>query len=311
MQGNWNRSAQRVLAGAREEAARMRHAQLGTEHILLALCTLNDSNIPRILAEAGISEPRVREVVLRRRPPARERSAPDALPLTRDAHDVVEQAEAEARRLSFGEVGPEHLLLGITQTEESLAGRILGDLGVSLPDLWVEVISRVTESETKRRGTPTMGLVPGVKEKDAKLALEYVRRAMEIARGMRANAVGTEHLLLALATEEWGVPAMLMRDLGLDEGRIRGELARFAVPSRGDAQEGEIALAKHTRAAWKFAQEEAETLGHQTMRGEHLFLGLLRDERGFAASLLEALGLPLGEVRERMLGLMCPEPQGV
>lgn len=311
MQGNWNRLAQRALTAARDEAVRMRHTQLGTEHLLLALCTLNDSNIPKILAEAGVTEPRVRDEVTKRRPPTRERNVPDDPPLTRDAHTITQHAEAEARRLSFGEVGPAHILLGITHTEESLAARILQDMGVTLTDLWVEVVSKVTESETRRREAPTPGPLVAVREKDSKLALEYVRRAVEIAREMRANAVGTEHLLLALATEEWGVPAMLLRDLGVDEGRIRTELARFAVPSRGDAQEGEIPLAKHTRTAWKYAQEEAESLGHQTLRGEHLLLGLLRDERGFAASLMTSLKLPLGEVRERMMGLMCPEPQGV
>lgn len=311
MQGTWSRLAQRVLAMARDEAAHSQRDQVGTEHILLALSRLDDGAVPRVLARHCASPERLRKEVSRLRRDGKGRAAAADLPFSQHAQAVMRQAEVEAERISFGEIGPPHLLLGILQHEECAASRILTALDVVLTDLWVEVVSQLAETETRRRSNPTPPPLPGVREKDGKIALAIVRRATDMARSMRAAAVGTEHLLLAIAAEEWGIPAMLLRDLGHDEARIRSEVERFSPHARDGALQGDVPLAKHTRLVWNYAMREAESLGHATVRGEHLFLGLLRDERGFAAGVLRSLGLDLDEARERLLGLMCPEPQGV
>ncbi len=311
MRENWNRLAQRVLAMARDEASRSQRPQVGTEHILLALCRLEEGAAPKVLARHCATLDRVRKEVDRLRHAVKGRAAASDLTFSPHAQAVMHQAEVEAERISFGEVGPVHLLLGIAQHEECAAARILTGLDVILTDLWVEVVSQIAESETRKRSNPTPPPLPGIREKDGKLAQAIVRRATDMARSMRAAAVGTEHLLLAIAAEEWGIPAMLLRDLGLDEPRIRAEVERFSTPSRDGALQGEVPLAKHTRLVWNYAMREAESLGHATVRGEHLFLGLLRDERGFAAGVLRSLSLDLDEARERLLCLMCPEPQGV
>lgn len=311
MPGNWNRPAQRVLASARDEAARALRAQIGTEHILLALSRLEEGFVPKLLARHGALPARVREEADRVRQAGKARAAASDLPYSPHAQAVMRQAEVEAERISFGEIGPAHLLLGIAHHEECAAARILTASGAVLTDLWVDVVAQLAESESRRRVNVTPPPLPGVREKDGKIALGIVRRATEMARSMRAAAVGTEHILLALAAEEWGIPAMLLRDLGHDEAAIRAEVERFSPPARDSALEGEVPLARHTRLVWHYAMREAEGLGHATVRGEHLFLGLLRDERGFGAAVLRSLGLDLNEARERLLGLMCPEPQGV
>ncbi len=311
MHGNWSRLAQRLLATAREEAARAQRTQVGTEHLLLALCRLDEGFVPKLLERHGATAARVRLEADRTRRIARGRAAASDLPFSPHAQAVMQQAETEALRISFGEIGPAHLLLGIAHHEDCAAARILVELCVVLTDLWVEVVTQLAESESKRRANVTPPPLPGVREKDGKIALALIRRATDIARSMRAVAVGTEHILLAIAAEEWGIPAMLLRDLGHDEARIRAEVERFSPPARDTALEGDVPLAKHTRLVWNFAMREAEGLGHATVRGEHLFLGLLRDERGFGAAVLRSLGLDLDEAREQLLGLMCPEPQGV
>ncbi|GEM_PF-3556075 len=311
MQGNWTRLAQRVLATARDEAAHSQRAQVGTEHLLLALSRMDDGAVPRILARHGATPARVGRESDRIHHARKGRAAASDLPFSPHAQAVMRQAEVEAERISFGEVGPAHLLLGIAHHEECAAARILSALDVLIPDLWVEVVSQLAGTRTRRRADATPPPLPSIREKDGKIALAIVRRATEMARAMHAVAVGTEHLLLAIAAEEWGIPAMLLRDLGHDEAAIRAEVERFSPPARDGALVREVPLAKHSRVVWNYAMREAEALGHVTVRGEHLFLGLLRDERGFGAAVLRSLGLDLEEARERLLGLMCPEPQEV
>lgn len=308
MSGNWNRLARRVMSTARDEACRAQCALVGTEHLLVALCRLDQGVVPKILARHALTPTRVRQEADRLRRAGKGRAATSDPPLSPHLATVARHAEEEAKRISCGEVDPAHLLLGIAHHEECGAARILLKLDVVLTDLWVEVVSQIAETETRRRTKATP--LSAVREKDGRIALGLMRKAADIARSMRSAAVGTEHILLALSSEAWGIPAMLLRDMGHDEARIRSEVERFSTPARDEALEEDVPLAKHTRAVWDFAVREAESLGHATVRGEHLFLGLLRDERGFGAVVLRSLGVDLAEARERLLGLMCPEPQG-
>ncbi len=122
--------ARRVLGQSEEEAHRLGHGFVGTEHILLALVESNDGLGVRVLEEAGISKSMVEEriLVLIKRGSA---SGEGTLPFTPRAKAVLRSAVEESLRLGHNYVGTEHLLLGLLTDEDSVAAKVLLDLNAS------------------------------------------------------------------------------------------------------------------------------------------------------------------------------------
>ena len=128
-----------VLSEAREEAARLQHEHVGTEHLLLALLQDasrdGDGTTPAAgvaLDVLGVDRSKLRAVleqtVLRGRPTVVE----DQLSYTSRARAVLELAMAEARMARAGTVDTQHLLLGLVREERGIAAQVLLDFGVTV-----------------------------------------------------------------------------------------------------------------------------------------------------------------------------------
>ena len=130
---------------------------------------------------------------------------------TNRSRRVVFAAQEEARRFGAADVGTEHLLLGITRDNESVAARLLECCGTSLGRVSVSTersLTRVKKppSEADMQLTPNAKVLIG-------LAYEEVRR-------LENNYVGTEHLLLALARDENGIAGAVLRSLNVTHEAI-------------------------------------------------------------------------------------------
>jgi Clp amino terminal domain, pathogenicity island component len=122
--------ARNVLGQSEQEARRLGHGFVGTEHILLALVEINDGLGAKVLDEAGISKAMVEGEVLERIKPGT--SAEESrLPFTPRAKAVLRSAAEEALRLGHNYVGTEHILLGLLCDEDSVAARVLLDLNAN------------------------------------------------------------------------------------------------------------------------------------------------------------------------------------
>lgn len=122
--------ARGVLTKAETEAHRLGHGFVGTEHILLALFDVPGSLALRVLDEVGVSKPMVEEQVLAliKRTSASEGGR---LPLTPRAKSVLSESASVALDLDHNYVGTEHLLLGLFADEDSVAAKVLQQLGIS------------------------------------------------------------------------------------------------------------------------------------------------------------------------------------
>jgi predicted ester cyclase len=141
MQGySFTERVRKVLAGAREEAARLRHEYVGTEHLLLSLVGDGDGTAVAALEQLGASRDDIRRRVeeLLTRGSGTRPVTPD-LPYTSRAKKVLELAMSEARELGHSYVGTEHLLLGLLREERSVAAIVLNDVGVTLDAARAEV----------------------------------------------------------------------------------------------------------------------------------------------------------------------------
>ena len=126
----FTRLARRVLMLAQEEAERLNHSYIGTEHILVALAREKEGAAHAVLAELGARPERVREAV--ERLVGRGESRPTVhLALTPRSKRVLELAVDEARRMNEKQVDTEHLLLGLVREGQGVAVDILRSMGIS------------------------------------------------------------------------------------------------------------------------------------------------------------------------------------
>jgi ATP-dependent Clp protease ATP-binding subunit ClpC len=122
--------ARRVLSLAQEEAERLQHNYIGTEHLLLGLMREEGGVAGRVLRDLGLEQRRVEELV-ERLTRATTRTPSTQLDLSPGTKRVLELAVDEARRMGHHYIGTEHLLLGLVRQSEGVAIDVLKRLGVS------------------------------------------------------------------------------------------------------------------------------------------------------------------------------------
>jgi ATP-dependent Clp protease ATP-binding subunit ClpC len=151
---------------------------------------------------------------------------------TERVRKVIYLAREEAARLQHDYIGTEHLLLGVIREGEGIAATVLNNLGLDLDRIRQEVENMVSASG----GTMTIGEIPFTPR--AKRVLEL---AVEEARSLGHNYVGTEHLLLGLIREGEGVAAKVLLELGVDRKRVREETLKLlgGTPSASGGTERE------------------------------------------------------------------------
>lgn len=130
MFGRFTQRAQKVLALSQEEAMRLNHSNLGTEHILLGLVREGEGIAAKALYELGISSEKVRQEV--EGLIGHGEKAVTTIQYTPRAKKVIELSMDEARKLGHTYVGTEHILLGLIREGEGVAARVLSNLGISL-----------------------------------------------------------------------------------------------------------------------------------------------------------------------------------
>src|ERR671914_277943 len=152
---NFTERVRKVLAMAREEAARLRHEYVGTEHILLGLIREGEGVAATVLQNLNVEldeiQQKIEETVKKGK--AAQTPGPD-LPYTSRAKKVLELAMSEARELSHSYVGTEHLLLGLLREEKGIAAQVLTDAGVNLEAARAETL-RLLGTEMPQTGGAT------------------------------------------------------------------------------------------------------------------------------------------------------------
>src|ERR1051326_2036853 len=151
---------------------------------------------------------------------------------TERVRKVMYLSREEAARLQHDYIGTEHLLRGVIREGEGIAATVLNNLGLDLDQIRQAVESVVSPSG----GTLTLGEIPFTPR--AKRVLEL---AVDEARQLGHNYVGTEHLLLGLIREGEGVAARVLAELGLDRKKVREETLKLlgGSPSGGQAEREE------------------------------------------------------------------------
>ena len=130
---------------------------------------------------------------------------------TERAKQVLMLAREEANRFNHNYIGTEHLLLGLVREGEGIAAKVLYDMGVDITKVRSAVEFIIGRGERVNVGE--ISLTPRAKK--------VIELAVEEARRLGHNYIGTEHLLLGLVREGEGIAAGVLESLGVSLEKVR------------------------------------------------------------------------------------------
>ena len=315
----FNDRAKRVLALAQDETIRFNHKQIGPEHLLLGLVREGEGVAARVFNTLGVDLGKVRAAVEAKFGRGGAEADRTEIRLSPELKQVIDNANDEAKRLSHGAVGTEHLLLGLVR--EGSVMPLLATLGLEAEQIRGAVIAalgqpppRPTVAETRPiGGRPShLGWRPPYESYD-----ENLKRVLELARDeairLDHNYIGTEHQLAGLIRGQ-GLGPQALHNLGVDLAKVRTAL-EFII-GRGDSKIGidDLTISPRAKVVLEFAVDEAKRLGRPLAGTEHLLLGLLDEGQGIASGILESLGVTLDRARTEVIDLLqksgTPPPAG-
>ncbi len=144
MEGNFSNRVQDVIRLSREEALRLGHDYIGTEHLLLGLIREGEGIAARILKNLKIDLFQLKQKIEESTQPRVSTTLMGNVPLTKQAEKVLKITYLEAKICKSNVIGTEHLLLSILKGDDNIAAQILEQFGVTYDLVKDELISITT-----------------------------------------------------------------------------------------------------------------------------------------------------------------------
>jgi ATP-dependent Clp protease ATP-binding subunit ClpA len=297
---NFTDRVRKVLQIAREEALRLRHEFVGTEHILLAVIREGEGVAMAVLTNLNVdAEEMSRDVEAALKQGRTTPSGDLELPYTSRAKKVLELAMSAARELNHSYVGSEHLLLGLLGEEKGIAAQFLNRAGVTLELARTETLRLLggapPGSPGSARVTPSHDEVRFVFSPPVSKVLGLARSAA-VATGR--PAIDTEHILIGMLAEH-GHAMSILESLNVSTSELSRRLAPKEEREAPSERRTDIPYVPNAKRAVWLAVVEAVALRHETVGSGHLLLGLLCVP-GAARDLLTGLGVSEDLVRKNL-----------
>ena len=316
-----------VINLAIDEARRLGHSHVGTEHLLLGIVRENESAAAKVLAGFGVELEKVRHQIIATlgqhrpgiatgssasAPPSSEQFAGPFDRFTDRAKRVLALAQDEAISFNHNYIGTEHLLLGLIREEEGVAARALQTLGVELAKARTAVQFVIGRGDAVT--TPNeITLSPRTKK--------IIEIAIDEARRLGNRGVGTEHMLLGLAREGEGIASGILESLGISMDEVRRAVMETLGQMKPDLPTNVYSntlvstgpfdlLDDAAKRVLTLAEEEARQMRHNWIGTEHVVIALLRSD-GVAQRALQELGVTLDVVRAGVFKAVPPRETDV
>ncbi len=190
MNNKFTERVRKVLSLARDEAGRLHHDYIGSEHVLLGLIREGEGVAAAVLNQIGLDLETIRIKVEEMVKPGGSTLTIGDVPYTSVAKRVLEYAIEEARAMKHSYVGTEHLLLGLLREDSGMAAKVLSSLGVNAEIVRQETLKLLggesfesSESSSQPGGASTGETESKVGKKTKTPALDHFCRDLtELAR---------------------------------------------------------------------------------------------------------------------------------
>ncbi|OQA00737.1 MAG: ATP-dependent Clp protease ATP-binding subunit ClpC1 [Planctomycetes bacterium ADurb.Bin412] len=149
---SYTENARSVMDRARQEAQKLRHDHIGTEHILLGLIEVKEGFAAEVLRHRDVDLARTREQVKKmvKHGAGPESGDYNTLPRTAHAQNALNDAVKEARALKHNKIGTEHILLGLLYENEGTGAQVLQNLGLKLDEVRQDALFFINRSKNIR-----------------------------------------------------------------------------------------------------------------------------------------------------------------
>jgi len=303
---NFTERVRKVLGMAREEAARLHHEYVGTEHLLLGLIREGEGVAATMIQNLNVKledlASTIDDIVKRGSPGTP--VGPD-LPYTSRAKKVLELAMSEAREVNHSYVGTEHLLLGLIREEKGIGAQVLIDSGITLAKARAEMVRVLGEgmparTHVPRASAPQQSLWASSGELSPDLP-ERVRVVMREGQNVATELGSADflpiHVAIALLRHGHGLANAVLDRLHCDRSALlrvlEGDAKREARPPEPEHE----ALAGPEMVAWE--RQLVESFGRWRLAPPttlDVLLALL-DSRPEIAMAFEVQGVTADRVR--------------
>jgi ATP-dependent Clp protease ATP-binding subunit ClpC len=236
--------ARRVVVLSQEEARRLHHNYIGTEHILLGLIREQDGIASRVLDNFGMSLDGVRTEVVEIVGEGQGKD-PHRIPFTPRAKKTLEFALRESLQLNHNYIGTEHILLGLIREGDGVAAKIMSEHG-SLPAIRAAVIDQAPAwpggggpvAQLLRRRRREQSGDPGVFAVEPAPTASPATDATlaEAARLAGTRPVGSHHLLLAALADPASAAAKALASVGINLDQAKDALRGVDITGTSDEQ---------------------------------------------------------------------------
>ncbi len=139
-------------------------------------------------------------------------------------------------------------------------------------------------------------------------ARKAMKQADQEARQLNHEYIGTEHILLALVGDGRGIVATILKNVDVDIEKVRPEVGKFVKSGSSRVKKRKLPQTPRAKKVMTYAEDEARSLNHDCISGEHILLALLSVEDGVGGQVLMNLGAKYGDVRQEVLELVGPGP---
>jgi len=226
MQERFTERVRKVISLAREEAIKLHHDHIGTEHLLLGLVKEGEGVAAVVMTNLGMNLDDLRRAVENSVASGTETLVLGEVPLNQEARSSLNYAVDEARKMNHTYIGTEHLLLGLLREERGLACQVLQNLGVDI---------EIVRNETLK----LLGGKPGqpTKSRSKTPALDYFSRDLTLlAREDKLDPIigregEVERIIQILARRKKNNP-VLIGEAGVGKTAIVEGLAQRIVTGR-------------------------------------------------------------------------------
>jgi ATP-dependent Clp protease ATP-binding subunit ClpA len=221
--------ARQTVVLAQEEARRLNHNYIGTEHVLLGLIHEREGVAARALVSMGVSLEAVRREI-KEIIGIGDHAPSGHIPFTPRAKKVLELSLREALQLGHNYIGTEHILLGLVREGEGVAAQVLVKLGADLDRIRKQVILLLAQGPGSDMTTLATRRTPA--------AEQVVAAAEKLAGG---SPVGSHHLLEALIRSDDSAAAKVLASLGLDADTLAAKIDEVGIEDTADLTDDEAA----------------------------------------------------------------------